>query len=153
MFYPICPKARKKNWNRDRLKKLEHFFRRQIPRSHNTVRNTLADIHRRPTEDPYHGMCAGERPTPLSRRGLTNKNEVEAVIAPGATLVLSILTIMSSLGIATKYALDNDEYVKQYRLQEKFFDSSSMLAPSMRGLLGTDTKIVDLISSRCRTVR
>ncbi|KAF6232354.1 hypothetical protein HO173_009459 [Letharia columbiana] len=38
----------------------------------------------------------------LSRRGFTDRNEVEAMIAPGATLVLSILMIMSSLGNATR---------------------------------------------------
>lgn len=101
----------------------------------------------------------------LSPKGFTNKNEVEAMIAPGATLVLFILMIMSSLGNATKHALNDDEYVKhalnddqyakQYRLQETYenYDSSSVLAPLMRGSPGTYPKIVDLICSQCRTVR
>ena len=49
----------------------------------------------------------------LSRRGFTTMNEVEAMIALGATLVLSILMIMSSLSNAAKHALNNDNHIKQ----------------------------------------
>ncbi|KAF6227449.1 hypothetical protein HO133_008893 [Letharia lupina] len=56
----------------------------------------------------------------LSPRGFTDRNEVEAIIARGATLVLSILMIMSSLGNATKHALNDHEHIKQYRLQETY---------------------------------
>lgn len=91
----------------------------------------------------------------LSPRGFTDRNEVEAMIARGATLVLSILMIMSSLGNATRHALNDDEHIKQYRLQETHEndDSFSVLAPLMCGPLGTDSKIVELICSQCRTVR
>lgn len=90
-----------------------------------------------------------------SRRGFTDRDEAEAMIAPGATLVLSILMIMSSLGNATGHALNDDGHIKQYRLQETYenYRSSSVLAPLMRGPLGTDSKIVELICSQCRTVR
>lgn len=44
---------------------------------------------------------------------------------------------------------NNDDYVKQYRLQKTYekFDSSSVLAPLTRRPLGTNSKIVDLICS------
>lgn len=91
----------------------------------------------------------------LLPRGFTNKNEVEASITPRATLVLSILLLMSNLGKAAKGALHDDGYVKQYRGREtcERYDSSSVLIPLERGALGTDLKIVDLICSQCRTVR
>ena len=46
--------------------------------------------------------------------GFTDKHAIEVLMASGATLVLSILVIMSSLGNACKDALNDDKDVKQY---------------------------------------
>ena len=76
-------------------------------------------------------------------------------MAPGATLVLSILMIISISCNAAKYALNEDKYIKQYRRREIYENSvsSSVLTPLICKPFHTDLKIVDVICSQCRTVR
>ena len=51
----------------------------------------------------------------LRANRFTDKYAIEVLMAFDATLVLSILVIMSSLGNACKDALNDDKDVKQYR--------------------------------------
>lgn len=138
--------------------------------------------------------------TYLSERGFKNEGDSQALIAPGATLVLSILWVMKDLSTGAEMASrsararqasqiandaldpivlaweaeenqsehivcevsleaaqlsDEGNYVRQLRRPEVYqkYDSSSLLAPLMRGPIDKEPHKVPVHCSQCRKVR
>ena len=63
-------------------------------------------------------------------------------MAPGATLVLPVLMIISISCNTAKHALNEDKYIKQYHRWEIYENSvsSSVLTPLIRKSFDTDLK-------------